>query len=48
MTLVPPEKTLEDRSNKTVVYRTQEVVTNRIEMMLEDDVEECLGTRWIQ
>lgn len=44
MKLVPPEKAVEDRSNKTVVYCTHAVATNRIEITSEDIINECLGT----
>lgn len=37
-------ETVEYSSNKTVVYRTQTVATYRIEIMPEDDIEECLDT----
>lgn len=36
--LVPPEEAIEGRINKTVVYRTQVVATNRIEIMSENDI----------
>lgn len=42
--LISPEKTTEDRRNKTVVYRTQAVAINRIVIVSEGDREECLGT----
>lgn len=44
MELVLPEKVVEEKSEMTVVYCTQSVDTNRIEIMSEDDIEEYLGT----
>lgn len=44
MKLVPSEKTIRDKNDKTVVYRTQTVTTNRIEIISENDIEECLGS----
>lgn len=39
-----PEKAAEDRSNNTVVCRTQDVATNRIKIISENGSQECLGT----
>lgn len=40
--LLSPEKVVEDKSEKTAVYHMQAVVTNRIKIISEDNIEECL------
>lgn len=39
--LIPPEKTNENRSNKIVVYRTQAVAINHIEIESKNYLVKC-------
>lgn len=41
--LCPKRKATVERSNMTLIYRTQTTATNRIEIVSENDIEECLG-----
>lgn len=40
--LVDSEETIEDKSDKLMVYRIQSVITNKNEVISDDDVETCL------
>lgn len=42
--LIPLEEKAENKSNKTVVYCTQVVASDKEELMSGEDIEECLGT----